>query len=111
VNHMWSALGLGVIGCTHQSFICNDSDASLCWSYDAEVSNARMTAECVSGVVGEAGVEGEDIECSTEDAVGTCAVGDEEPKTFTYYASGGQPFDVQTAEAACDELGGTFTPT
>lgn len=92
-------------------FWCDDiSEASLCWQYDdKEVTNQLMEEECITGTIVEQSSPSSPAFCPDEGAIAECAsTFDGKAATTTYYSTGGAPFDATTAQAACDDIGGTF---
>ncbi len=86
---------------------CDDEAAlSSCDRHEPAVF-AILGVESIQGLCDLSGGRWSAEPCPTKGVVGVC--GDGNGSTFTYYSTGGDPYDAGRALATCQQIEGTFT--
>lgn len=101
------ALALPSTASSQVAMSCNDHAVlSTCDHHEPEVF-AILGAEFFQGICELSGGRWAAEPCPAGDVVGVCDDGS--GSTWTYYSTGGNPYDASRALVACQEIGGTFT--
>lgn len=101
------AISLSSTAAAQVAMSCDDKAVlSTCDHHEAEVF-AILGVEFFQGICELSGGRWAAEPCPSKDVVGVCDDGT--GSTWTYYSTGGAPYDASRALVACQEIGGTFT--